>query len=160
MRTSKSNMEHYRNEILEILKDGYHDFSIREDGSLASCGGMNCDKCVFSAEKTGVKCCKAKTLWLMEDYKPEITLTAREKHFVEFAESGYIARDCDGGIWWHEEKPAKDNVENYWNSYDGVLDIEPVGNMFLFITWEDEEPWAVEDLRKLRVEDGKEKENH
>ena len=27
------------------------------------------------------------------------------------------------------------------------------GNMFDFIKWEDEEPWSIEDLKKLEVKD-------
>lgn len=152
MRSSETNMEHYRNKILEILKNGYHDFSLRKDGSFASCGGMNCDDCVFGAEKTKVNCCKAKTLWMMEEYKPEITLTAREKHFVEFVESGYIARDESGRLYWYGVKPKRE-FNHWYNKNDEVYNIYEFDGMFTFITWEDEQPWSVEELRKLKVQD-------
>lgn len=151
MRSSETNMEHYRNEILEILENGYHDFSLREDGSFASCGGMNCDDCVFGAEKTKVNCCKAKTLWMMEEYKPEITLTVKEKRFLEIAETGWITKDEDGEIKCHISEPIK--MACYWTSSDEYYNLTTHKELFPFIKWEDEEPWIIEDLRKLKVED-------
>ena len=126
----ETNMEHFRG---EIEKEEY---------------GPECD--FFEQE-----CGAARVKWLMSPYKPEPVLTEREKHFVEFVQTGYIARDKSGGMWWHEKKPAKDNEEWQSFSYTMAMNSKPYkyGKDFPFITWEDEEPWAVEDLRKLKVGD-------
>lgn len=88
-----------------------------------------------------------------EEYKPEPVLTQREKHFVEFVQDGYIARDGDDGfIHWFEEKPRKGT--EHWIRCGVCTRLSSYSNnLFPFITWEDEESWAVEDLRKLKVAD-------
>ena len=98
-------------------------------------------------------CGARKIKWLMSEYKSEPVLTEREKHFVEFAQEGYLARDKDGKIYRHEEKPYKGN-ECWHNDSHKFIGVNKVKNIFPFITWEDEEPWSVEDLRKLKVKGG------
>ena len=74
---------------------------------------------------------------------------------MEFVQTGYIARDKSGGMWWHETKPAKDNGEWHCFACTVAMNGKPYkyGKYFPFITWEDEEAWAVADLRKLKVGD-------
>ena len=81
--------------------------------------------------------------------------------FCELAEYGYIARDEDGVLTLYLSKPLK-NLRTYeWEpdlSKPGSTIHYPIyGTPFMgdknfsFINWEDEEPWAVEDLLKLEV---------
>ena len=95
--------------------------------------------------------------WLMSPYKPELVLTAREKHFVEFAQEGWLARDADNSLWWYEDKPIRACMTKWsYRKFAKRLSDKPYNfeQCFRFITWEDEEPWAVEDLRKLIVKGG------
>lgn len=79
-------------------------------------------------------------------------LTKRERAFCELITDGYIARDSDMEIWWHERKPYKEFGE--WVNNEYSIDVECFNEIpFMFITWEDDEPWAVEDLLKLEVEE-------
>lgn len=66
---------------------------------------------------------------------------------------GYITRDSDGGyIHWFEEKPRKGS--EHWIRCGVSTRLSSYSNkLFPFITWEDEEPWSVEELRKLKVQD-------
>ena len=98
----ETNMEHYRGEI-EKLKYSFGFIN----GEIKSCGGC-CWDCEFhpkNREGEHTVCSPYKLQWLMSEYKPDPVLTAREKHFVEFAQTGYIARDKSGGMWWHEKNP-------------------------------------------------------
>ena len=153
----EKNMEHFRSEIEAIMK-GFEDFGVDIDnGKLMACSkSRSCERCKFSYLNNKNKedpCTKHKIKWLMSEYKPEPVLTAREKHFVEFAQEGYLARDKDGKIYRHEEKPYKGN-ECWHNDSHKFIGVNKVKNIFPFITWEDEEPWSVEDLRKLKVKGG------
>ena len=85
----ETNMEHYRGKIEEI---GYR-FGI-VDGKIVDCYEISCDTCAFGSPE----CASRKIKWLMSPYKPEPVLTAREKHFLEFAQEGWIVRDKDGGL--------------------------------------------------------------
>ena len=123
----ETNMEHYRGEIEAYMQTNTND-------ERNSCGWQF------------VK-------WLMSPYKPEPVLTAREKHFVEFAQTGYIARDESAFLHWFAEKP-KAKGSDYWVRAGVCTKLSSYSaGMFPFISWEDEEPWAVEELRKLKVAD-------
>lgn len=147
----ETNMEHYRSEI----ETACHGIKLK-NGEIYMChGAAKCSDCEFRDMYAGLGCQRAIVRWLMSPYKPELVLTAREKHFVEFAQEGWLARDSCGELWWHKAKPEKG--ENCWRngnvtySFSGILVFD---QHFRFITWEDEEPWAVEDLRKLIVKGG------
>ena len=158
----ETNMEHYRGEAEERK----YDFGKRKDSStgkeyLISCTGVNCQRCDFftgnNMDDDLFNCMARKTKWLMSEYKPEPVLTAREKHFVEFVLEGWLVRERGGGLYQHREKPyKKDEME--WLSAEGFFNMSYFGAnaLFPFITWEDEEPWAVEELRKLKVKGGAE----
>lgn len=146
----ETNMEHFRGEIKKALKANKGGFATT-NGKICVCEELadvlGCEECDFKPPH----CITDRMKWLMSEYKEEPVLTQREKHFVEFIETGWIARDKDGTIEWHEEKPVKNSVE-WRNAMYMHLD-RIVHNLFPFITWEDEEPWAVSDLRKLKVGD-------
>ena len=57
--------------------------------------------------------------------------------------SKYIARDRNNKLYVYTEKPVR------WSCYQISADI--FGDIFSFIKWEDEEPWGIEDLKKLEV---------
>lgn len=64
--------------------------------------------------------------------------------------SKYIARDRNNKLYVYTEKPVRWSC--YWSlrgSYQISADI--FGDIFSFIKWEDEEPWGIEDLKKLEV---------
>lgn len=56
----------------------------------------------------------------------------------------WIVRSLYGSIWVYRCKPDKD--EFGWNGRD--LERLPFNHLFQFITWEDEEPYKIEDLLK------------
>ena len=93
--------------------------------------------------------------WLMSEYKPEPVLTAREKGFIEFVKYGWIARSKEGELCWYAAEPQRE-----WDEWVIGIDVDAFSfrnfandyDHFGFITWEDEEPWSVEELRKLKVE--------
>lgn len=137
----ETNMENYRGEIEET---GYR-FGI-VDGKIVNCWEVSCNSCAFGKPD----CVRKKIEWLMSEYKPEPVLTAREKHFVEFAQKGWLARTEDERLIWHQDKPFKSNI--MWFCHANHFCLNGFADMFPFITWGDEEPWAVEELRKLKCE--------
>lgn len=153
----ETNMEHYRGEIEAILNKKEVIAISKLDGSIFACNEDECHRCICmdSRDNDIIPCDVTLMRWLMSEYKPEPVLTAREKHFVEFVQTGYITRDKNGAMWWFEEKPEKDNEE--WQGETCVMPMNgkpyKYGKAFAFITWEDEEPWSVEELRKLKVAD-------
>ena len=149
----ETNMEHYRSEI----ETACHGIKLK-NGEIYMChGAAKCSDCEFRDMYAGLGCQRAIVRWLMSPYKPELVLTAREKHFVEFAQEGWLARDADNSLWWYEDKPIRACMTKWsYRKFAKRLSDKPYNfeQCFRFITWEDEEPWAVEDLRKLIVKGG------
>lgn len=149
----ETNMEHYRSEILENLHS-INLFGVVNGNCVTNCNLTKCKCCDFSSYKndgTAGMCHIRRIEWMMSEYKPEPVLTAREKHFVEFIYEGWIARDEIGSLYWHKQKPYK-HMQLEWKNEERYLQVDAVlRNAFPFITWEDEEPWAVEELRKLKA---------
>ena len=150
----ETNMEHFRSEIEAIISVEDIEFAPAVvDGKPAPCLGGACGKCQFKG--SGEDCTIKFIKWLMSEYKPEPVLTAREKHFVEFAETGWLARDIDGVLHWFMRIPDRNEEEDMrcWNGPVHAFAFKKLNEIFPFITWEDEEPWSVEELRKLKVAD-------
>jgi hypothetical protein len=88
----------------------------------------------------------------IKETKEAPKLTQREKSFVEYAQTGWIARDKDGRAFIFTERPYKSG--SMWKaemgSYTGFKDSK---SMFSFIKYEDEKPWSIEELKKLEVQD-------
>lgn len=140
-----TNMERYRAEIEKVD----YNFAV-SDGEVKRCRDVHCDECdLLNIDR----CMDNKIKWLMSEcVEPEEPMvTAREKHFVEFLKYGWIARDECGRAYWFKRKPKK--LEDIWDYHDCTMMVsgEPFEGMFEFVKWEDAEPWAVEDIRKLKV---------
>ena len=78
--------------------------------------------------------------------------------FFDAIETGWVARDRDGALFVYldNKKPIKGG--NVWliNDIGESMVLSKYILPFLtldFIKWEDKEPWRVEDIRNLEVED-------
>lgn len=144
----ETNMEHFRSEIEAVG----HDFALI-NGKVAKCN--RCAKCDFETEpdEKWESCTIKRVRWLMSEYKPEPVLTAREKHFVEFVQEGWLARDEGDYLNYFHGEPCKDDEKWLTGDWRMSFWMMQLNDMFPFITWEDEEPWALEELRKLKVQE-------
>ena len=126
-------------------------WTVDKKGMLSEQENILCIGCRF----VGDDCWKRKIEWLLAEHKEQPTITSNEKKFLEILDFEYITRDKTGALCGHEKKPVKDKciwLENgkvwsfiYNNDFKNVK--------FDFVQWEDDEPWAVEDLLKLEVKD-------
>ena len=150
----ETNMEHYRGEIGEIIEEciDVNPKIAIVDGKPVPCKRLaECNKCEL---KEGHSCFLDFIEWLMSEYKEEPVLTEREKHFVELVREGWIARDLKYNcFYWFKEKPTKGNDAWYCECSTWLLHSTLLEGLFPFITWEDEEPWSIERLRELKVQD-------
>lgn len=138
-----TNFEKYKDEILDITKNGWA--KVTKDGKVTACSSK-CEDCAFYYNNVG-GCRNAFIKWLYGEAKP--TLTAKERAFCEIVAEGYIARDKEGDLYVYANEPQKGKIQ-----WCDDVDYIPLNNeYFPFITWEDEEPWTVEELLKLEVEE-------
>ena len=82
-------------------------------------------------------------------------ISKRDKAFLEYIGTGinYITRDMDGGLFIYISKPHK--LIDCWESSGCESDksLKSFRLDFPMVKWEDDEPWLIEDLKKLEVVD-------
>lgn len=90
----ETNMEHYGGEIEAILNKKEVIAISKLDGSIFACNEDECYQCICCNGKDDelIPCDVTLMRWLMSEYKPEPVLTAREKHFVECLEDGWLTK--------------------------------------------------------------------
>ena len=150
------NREKFAKEILDIACKG-SSIAMNFDGNLVSCSNFHCHKCKFNIDYYN-DCNTYIEKWCEAEYVEKPTLTLKENLFIGLirTEYKYIARDEDGLLSVYPRKPEKkstywlltDNPNSARDLYTRALDVN-----FDFIKWEDEEPWLIEDLKKLEVKD-------
>lgn len=143
-----TNFEHYKEEILKILNNKPQSGLALRSGKLGSCDEGFCHTCRFLQSGCG----KGRFEWLYAEHMGQLKLTKKERLFCELAETGWIARDSDGKVFYYPQKPHKE-VEQ-WGSFTckNICFLDAY-SCFPFIKFEDKKPWAVEDLLKLEVEE-------
>lgn len=147
------NREKFAKEILDIACKGNH-FGVTKAGEIISCPETDCAKCLFNDD---IDCDISLEQWSESEYVEKNTITSRENKFLDvlLPKWKYIARDSNNSLFIYPIKPIRFGtcwmVKNDYNVYKIAKDV--YGNMFNFIRWEDEEPWSIEDLKKLEVRD-------
>ena len=147
------NREKFAKEILDIACKGNH-FGVTKAGEIISCPETDCAKCLFNDD---IDCNISLEQWSESEYVEKNTITSREKKFLDvlLPKWKYIARDSNNSLFIYPIKPIRFGtcwmVKNDYNVYKIAKDV--YGNMFNFIRWGDEEPWSIEDLKKLEVRD-------
>lgn len=140
-----TNFEYYKKEILEITNNG-DNVAVRDDKPIACESLEYCTECEI---KYG-DCQFARTKWFCAEHIEQPKLTKKERQFCELVETGFLTRnEIDGLNFYDFEKQEKYRGDYWsWNNIDKWFNIS-----FPFIKWEDEEPWSIEDLLKLEVEE-------
>ena len=152
-----TNFEYYKEEILEITSRD-EKFGLFHN-KVQACYQTNCSECLFKDGDTGY-CQKKLYEWLYAEHKEQPKLTKKERMFCELVERGWICRDENGSLSLYSVKPQEKHFHewltpNYCDTFD--LNTRLTRNVmecsFSFITWDDAEPWSIEDLLKLEVEE-------
>ena len=153
------NREKFAKEILDIACNGRL-MAVTKDNEVVCCDNINCESCMFESLVGRSQACSDRLReWAESEYVEKPTITSREKNFLDLIVSKwkYIARDKDKNLYVFDSLPSKgDNgwrIENilmcdYCNIFKKLF-----GDMFDFIKFENEEPWSIEDLKKLEVKD-------
>jgi hypothetical protein len=147
-----TNYEYFKDEIIELLVSG-REMAVEDDKPIA-CKDTSCCRCdLYGKNPPLISCEPAVKAWLNAEHIEKPKLTKKERMFCELYGIGWIAMDADGTIWWHNNKPSNNGCAwiSSGRSYANISTLPDIN--FSFITWDDEEPWSVEDLLKLEVEE-------
>lgn len=147
-----TNFEFYKEKIIDALKS---------KNSMACCcmktlaALKNVDATELFQNRCRGRCCSE--CWnevfeiLKQEHSEEPKLTKRERAFCEAVQTGWIARDKNGSLFWYGAMPGTKG-KAIWMCFDPrSYQMFNMGSLFKFITWSDEKPWSIEDLLKLEV---------
>ena len=153
------NREKFYKEILDIACNG-RIMAVTKDNEVVCCDNINCESCMFDSLIDHIgrsqACSDRLREWSESEYVEKPIITSREKNLLDvlLPSCKYIARDNNNELYIYNEKPTRRDCDWYLN--DGIfcrISTMFFGNMFAFIKWKDEEPWSIDDLKKLEVKD-------
>lgn len=142
-----TNFEYWKDRILEIINKGTT--VALESGNPKECFYTNCYNCGFCNNTRS--CNKVRFEWFYSEHEEKPKLTKRERKLCEALETGWIAANKSGKVYWYNRLPIKG--DNAYVNCGKSMYISGAGFQFDFIDFEDEEPWMVENLLQLEVEE-------
>lgn len=146
------NKEKFSKEIVELACDGNRIAVVRQTGEFRSCYETPCRECLFhSSDKE--QCRERTREWAESEYIEKTVISKKDRAFLDCLKNRwkYMARDgLSDAVYVFSEIPKKDE---FGYSYTGeVRRASTDFNVdFPMVKWEDEEPWLIEDLKKLEV---------
>ena len=153
-----TNLEFYKDKILDIVKNGNEFALINNEIIECKDNESYCDECSFKGANCASDCIK----WLYEEYKEPIipTITQKEKALLEILKYDFFIRNHLGEIHATSKEPKiyygkavidgdADSI-NLSKAFDVSLD---------FITWKTDKIWTRQELLSLEVRDNEENNN-
>nr|DAP51665.1 MAG TPA: hypothetical protein [Caudoviricetes sp.] len=143
------NVEKYKGRILE-LEDADYLFSVNKcNNKIKACCVSECTECLFN---TG-NCSRARTRWLLSEYKEPIKLTRLEYEILKYVQKegfNFITRTYHislyGNLFIYETKPIKYDSSVGWCTTSKSYVLYAFNDLFQFVKWEDEEPTLIKDV--------------
>ena len=153
------NREKFAKEILDIAWEG-GGMAVTKENKIVCCSDINCSQCLFGKKDNYVYYCddEKRMQWSESEYVEKPTITSREKNFLDLLlpKWKYIERDKNNELYVYQFKSTCNDGSRDFILNKGIyyrIPVDMYGNMFAFIKWQDEEPWSIDDLKKLEVKD-------
>ena len=144
-----TNKEKYANEILNIACSRFGFAVSKRTGKPCYCCDIDCkNQCLLYEEDDGVMFCLKNAV----KYTKQPTISKKEKMFLSCVggRAKYLGRHYSGELYVSRQKPLL--VNGIWDCCATAKVPEEIfGNMFTFIR-NNEEPWSIAELLKLKVE--------
>ena len=135
----------------EWLLNKMQNMSDEELGEYLAQTIHKCKFCLIDSEyECGkkIRCCDDEIAnWLKSEHKEPITLSEAERIILENINKDYkwICRDKGGNMHVFKAKPIKHHT--YWD-IGSSYSLCAFNHLFQFITWNDEQPYNIEELLK------------
>lgn len=147
-----TNREKYDEEFLNFACSSYSIAVSKKDGRLKKCEEYNCYDCAFY--EGNINCYTKRKEWANAEYVERTEISEKDRAFLTYIKDNYkyIARDKNGKLYMYEEKPKKDREDEMWDTIRGSqYNLNGINLNLEMIKYEDEEPWLIENLKKLEV---------
>lgn len=144
-----TNREKHAKEILDIACSGDKLAMRKADKRLTGCNKLECNGCCFSG--TG-RCSEVIQKWAESEYIEKTVISKKDRAFLEYLgeELKYIVRSKSDTLIAYQNSAEK--REDGWVIDSGAIkSLQKLNINFPMVKWSDEEPWLIEDLKKLEV---------
>lgn len=150
-----TNFERWKDEILRMSKESkILAFRNNYPDKPVECSDIDsCKDCQFDPGKEYRHCINRMFIWLYDEYIEPIILTRKQRKFLEFLEIGWIVRYESGKLGWYAEKPMWDGFVWVNKPFAPILVIDTQIVDFPFVESENKEPFSVEKMLTLEVEE-------
>lgn len=144
------NKEKYEKEIMNIACSGDSIAVMKKSGRVVSCNETECNLCLFRDSD-----CREKTRdWAESEYIEKTVISKRDRMFLDLLKDRwkYMARDnISNAVYIFTEIPEKSEVGHFVYTGEARRIPSDLNVIFPMVKWSDEEPWLIEDLKKLEV---------
>lgn len=146
------NRDKYAEELLNVACASEKIAIDKRTMQIRSCAWFECVHCLLNE---GDDCGAKLAEWAESEYIEPAKISKKDRAFLDYLKEEYkfITRDKNGMLFVYEAQPRK--LEKYWYLYNcGCLGLNRCLNVdFPMVKWSDDEPWKIEDLKKLEVVD-------
>ena len=145
------NKEKFAKEIVEIACDRGSVAVSKAIGEPVYCNEINCRDCLLN---TG-DCGNALRRWAESEYIEKPVISKKDRAFFDclVEDFKYIARDKNNSLYAYDKEPHKVKEMALWVG-DGIRWFKLNNHMnvdFPMVKWSDDNPWLIDDLKKLEV---------
>lgn len=144
------NKEKYEKEIMNIACSGDSIAVMKKRGSVVSCNETNCCLCLFRGDD-----CKEKIReWAESEYIEKPVISKRDRMFLDLLKDRwkYMSRDnISNAVYVFTEIPEKSDIGHFAYTGEARRISSDFNVVFPIVKWSDEEPWYIDDLKKLEV---------
>ena len=115
------------------------------------CSGLSCGHCLF----IGYDSCDTRlSEWAESEYIEQPKISKKDRAFLDYLK-GYkcVARDNDGKLYAYISISKKLLDCACWGADDDCKSLARLDIDFPMVKWSYDEPWKIDDLKKLEVVD-------
>lgn len=148
------NKEKYAECVLTFACDESGFGVYEKTGEMEGCMKMHCTECLFYGKKE--TCHTSRRKWLESEYIEKPVISKRDRAFLDYLRDRwkYMARDnISNAVYVFTEIPEKSEVGYFVYTGEARRISSDFNVVFPMVKWSDEEPWLIEDLKKLEAVD-------
>lgn len=145
------NREKYAEELLNVACASEKIAIDKRTMQITSCAWFECVHCLLNE---GDDCGAKLAEWAESEYIEPAKISKKDRAFLDYLK-GYkcVARDNDGKLYAYISIPKKLLACACWGADDDCKSLARLDIDFPMVKWSDDEPWKIDDLKKLEVVD-------
>lgn len=123
----------------------------KSTGKPIDCCDIECDECSLLGDKS---CTKLRREWAESEYVEKLVISKMDRSFLDYLRDRwkYMARDnISNTVYAFTEIPEKSKFGYFAYTGEARRISSDFNVVFPMVKWSDEEPWLIDDLKKLEV---------